>query len=243
MLVLRALLDELGVSGTNTFARELEAMKVDNEQDFKVRDRLSALLIAATAHESELAPREDDTEWTVDRSWRDAQTVGARVYALSLRAALEAFGPEKSRQLATKMDEVSVEGADVFGVRSLLGLPEKAGAGTIEDWMNFLGTGWTVIADETTDWEWVDVSESQSTMRVYRCPYWSAMTPPVRAAQPCEQGCSLYLDTAAQLVHPQLRLRGDPDAVEEGRGYEKSLPKGDACCELTVAFSEVKPAQ
>jgi len=238
VLVLRALIEELGVEGTNTFARQMKALAVDNEPDAKVRERLSALLSAATAHGPEYGPREDDNEFTVDRAWRDAQTVGARVYALALRTALDSFGPERARQLATKMDEVSVEGVDVFAVRPILGLPEKEDAGTIEDWINFMGTGWTVIADAESDWEWVDVSDTGATLRVHRCPYFAAMTPDVRAAQPCEQGCSSYLDTAAQEVHPRLRLRGDPGAVDAALGYAQSLPKGDGHCELTVGFAD-----
>ena len=238
ILVLRALISELGVDGTRKFAGHLGALPVDNEADHKVRERLRAMLSAATAHAGEFGAREDDTDWTVDRAWRDARTVGARVYALALQCAFYAFGPDRTRQLASVMDEVSVEDADIYAVRELLGLPEKRGEGTIEDWINFLGTGWTMLADKGTDWEWTEVSDTRATMRVYRCPYFTQMGPELRAAQPCEMGCSAYLDTAAQRVHPQLRLRGDPEAV----GYAKSLPKGDDYCELAVAFVSERSA-
>jgi len=238
VLVLRALVEELGVQGVNSLARTLGDVSVDNEQDLKVRDRLAEILLAATAHGAELGPQDDETDWIVERRWRDAMPVGARAYVLALRAVLESLGPAMTRTLATKMDEISVEGADVWSVRPLLGLPPKEGDGTIEDWVNFMGTGWTAIADSATDWEWVNVSASSCTLRVHRCPYFSVMPRELQATQPCEQGCSHYLDTAAQQVHPHLRLRGDPDAVTNGLGYTSSHPKGDAYCDLTVAFHD-----
>jgi hypothetical protein len=156
---------------------------------------------------------------------RLARAEGARVYVLALRLFLEEFGPEKALELADKLDELSVEGADVYGFRELLGLPPKdAGEpGDMEDWKRFMGTAWSLIAAEE-DWEWAEFGPDRSVLRVHVCPYWSQMTPELRELRICESGCSHFADVAAQRLSPDLRCHG----------YPHSKPKGDPYCDIVV---------
>jgi hypothetical protein len=153
-----------------------------------------------------------------------ARTEGARVYILALKLFLEEFGPERTLELADRLDELSVEGADVYGFRAALGLPAKDGDGDMEDWRNFMGTAWSIIADPATDWEWAEFSERRSVLRVHRCPYWTAMPDELRALKVCESGCSGFADVAARRLNPELRCFG----------YPRSKPKGDAYCDIAV---------
>lgn len=232
VLGLRLLLEELGTEPTREMGERLSELPAQGF-DAVVRDQMAEVFGAVTWHveaiEGEVGP-----EGTVEERWRAAMQVGARSYAMLLRLLLEELGEEETRALADRMDELSVEGADVFGIREDLGLPPKQGEGDMEDWANFMGTAWSIIADPNTDWEWAEFTPRRSVLRVSRCPYWEAMTEDVRAINPCEVGCSTYIDVAAQRVNPRLRLRGDPTAAEAGLGYPRSKPKGDPCCDLTV---------
>lgn len=160
----------------------------------------------------------------MDERWRLARAEGARVYVLALELFLRKFGPERALELADELDELSVEGADVYGFREVLGLPPKAGVGDMEDWKNFMGTAWSIIADPETDWEWAELSEERSVLRVHECPYWSAMTDELRRLKICESGCSHFADVAAQRLNPDFRCFG----------YPNSKPKGDAYCDIVV---------
>jgi hypothetical protein len=153
-----------------------------------------------------------------------ARREGARVYVLALRLFLQEFGPEKTLELADKMDELSVAGADVYAFRALLGLPPKEGPGDMEDWKNFIGAAWSIIAEPEKDWEWAELSERRSVLRVHNCPYWAQMPEELRALKVCESGCSGFADTAARRIDPALRCRG----------YPRSKPKGDPYCDITV---------
>jgi hypothetical protein len=161
---------------------------------------------------------------SMEERWRLARAEGARVYVLALRLFLEEFGPERAHELADKLDELSVEGADVYGFREVLGLPQKEGEGDMEDWRNFMGTAWSIIADPETDWEWAEFSEKKSVLRVHECPYWAQMPEELRTLKICESGCSGFADVAAQRLNSRLRCFG----------YPRSKPKGDPYCDITV---------
>ena len=159
-----------------------------------------------------------------EERWRLARAEGARVYVLALELFLREFGPERACELADRLDELSVEGADVYGFREVLGLPPKTGEGDMEDWRNFMGTAWSIIADPETDWEWAEFSEQRSVLRVHECPYWAKMSPELRELGICEAGCSGFADVAAQRLNRRFRCFG----------YPESKPKGDAYCDIVV---------
>ncbi|MGH3004742.1 MAG: hypothetical protein ACRDOS_02350 [Gaiellaceae bacterium] len=160
----------------------------------------------------------------MEERWRLARAEGARVYVLALELFLREFGPERARELADKLDELSVEGADVYGPRELLRLPPKSGEGDMDDWRNFMGTAGSIIADPETDWEWAEFSEERSVLRVHACPYWTAMPEDLRELKICESGCSAFADLAAQRLNRRFRCFG----------YPRSKPKGDAYCDIAV---------
>jgi hypothetical protein len=162
---------------------------------------------------------------------RLARAEGARVYVLALELFLREFGPERAMELADKLDELSVAGADVYAFHELAGLPRKeegAKDGTMSDWQTFIGTAWSIIAEAGSDWEWAEASEERSVLRVHNCPYWARMPEELRGLQICERGCAGFADTAAQRINPQLRCFG----------YPTSKPKGGPYCDIVVERSE-----
>lgn len=235
-LALNLLNGEFGAARTHAIAQRLDEFPVSSDFERNVLTALKTGLQAFTSHTVSSSQANDQDELSIDE--RD---VGAVVYSSTLELLRREVGDERTRHLADRMDELSVDGTDVFAIRDVLGLPAKGEEpGTMEDWVNFIGSAWSVIADPSSDWEWTVLSDDRSVMRVTRCPYWANMTDRVRAIQPCEGGCSTFIDTAAQKVNPMFRLRGGPESATWGKGYEKSLPKGDSCCLLDVS---VVPAE
>jgi hypothetical protein len=175
-------------------------------------------------------PSETDRAWDAlppEERLRLARAEGARVYILALKLFLGEFGPDRAMELADKLDELSVAGADVYAFHDLLGLPRKeegAEEGGMSDWQTFIGTAWSIIAKPGSDWEWAEVSEERSVLRVHNCPYWTHMPDELRQLKICERGCAGFADTAAQRINPQLRCFG----------YPTSKPKGGPYCDIVV---------